>query len=65
MLNKVLDLLFGKAPDIFDSKGNVLHKLPEDRWKSWNERFQKREYNWRDHKGTERKITPPPTQAKK
>lgn len=56
MLNKVLDFIFGKAPDIFDAKGDVVHKLPPERWQQWNERFKKNEFDWRKHKGTERKI---------
>lgn len=57
MINKVLDFLFGKAPDIFDAEGNVVHKLPPEKWKNWRERFEKnKELNWRAHRGTERKI---------
>ena len=53
-LNKVSDFLFGKDPDIFDDKGNVLHKLPKKKWDDWHNRFVKGEdYNWRTHKGTE------------
>jgi len=60
-MSKLLDFIFGKAPDIFDSKGGVLHKLPQERWQQWNDRFQKsNDYNWRDHKGTERKISKGP-----
>jgi hypothetical protein len=55
-MSKLLDWLFGKSPDIFDAKGNVLHKLPEERWKNWEERYKKTDYNWRQHKGTERNV---------
>lgn len=48
------DVLFGKDPDIFDDKGNVIHKLPKRKWDDWHNRYVKGdEYNWRTHKGTE------------
>lgn len=57
-MGKLLGFLFGKSPDIFDANGNVLHKLPPERWKAWRERFEKSsEYDWRQHRGTERKIS--------
>lgn len=59
MLNKVLEFLFGKSPDIFDAKGNVVHKLPAEKWQSWKDRFEKNpEYDWRAHQGTKREIKP-------
>lgn len=64
MLSSVLNFLFGKKPDIFDAQGNVVHKLPEDRWQAWRDRFDKnKNYDWRHHKGTERefKKSPPKT----
>lgn len=58
MVSKLLDFLFGKSPDIFDAQGNVLHKLPPEKWKAWRERFEKKsEYDWRQHKGTKREIS--------
>ena len=55
MLNKILEKIFGKDPDIFDAKGNVMHKLPEERWSQWRGRFEKSAlYDWRKHIGTER-----------
>lgn len=59
MVSKLLDFLFGKDPDIFDAQGNVVHKLPPEKWQAWKNRFEKREYNWREHRGTERKIQTP------
>lgn len=51
-LKKVTDFLFGKDPDIFDNKGQVLHKLPKKKWDDWNNRIVKGEdYNWRTHAG--------------
>jgi len=57
MLQKVLDFLFGKAPDIFDADGNIVHKFPPEKWQQWNDRFQKNpNYDWHHHTGTERRI---------
>jgi hypothetical protein len=53
ILKKVSDFLFGKDPDIFDDKGQVLHKLPKRKWDDWHNRIVKgEEYNWRTHAGT-------------
>lgn len=55
MISKILDIMFGKRPDIFDANGNVVHKLPDERWKAWRDRFEKNsEYDWHKHRGTER-----------
>lgn len=59
MIVKVLDFLFGKAPDIFDAQGNVVHKLPPEKWKAWRDRFETKEYDWRQHQGTKREIRKP------
>ncbi len=60
MLNKILDLVYGKDPDIFDVHGNVLHKLPADRWSQWRARFEKSaRYDWTKHTGTERVVRKP------
>lgn len=54
-MGKILDFLFGKAPKIFDANGNVVHKLPDERWQAWRNRFDKNpELDWHKHKGTER-----------
>lgn len=54
ILKSLGNFLFGKDPDIFDDKGNVLHKLPRKKWDDWNNRIIKgSEYNWREHKGTQ------------
>lgn len=56
----ILSFLFGKAPQIFDAKGNVVHKLPEDRWKAWRDRFEKNpEFDWHKHRGSERQVRKP------
>ena len=54
LLKNIGNFLFGKDPDIFDDKGNVLHKLPKKKWDNWNNRIIKgSEYNWREHKGAQ------------
>lgn len=53
LLKSVGDFLFGKDPDIFDDKGNVVHKLPKKKWDMWNDRMKTSpDYNWRNHSGT-------------
>ena len=51
--NKILGFLFGKKPDIFTEDGSVRHKLPENRWEEWKNRYTSSpEYNWKNHTGT-------------
>ena len=50
----ILDFLFGKDPDIFDDKGNVVHKFPKRKWDAWMSRMKTDpNYNWRNHTGTQ------------
>lgn len=61
LLQFVGDFLFGKAPDIFDDKGNVVHKFPKKKWEDWNNRLKNDPaYNWRHHTGASagRKANP-------
>ena len=52
MISKILGFLFGKEADIFDKDGQVRHKLPDQRWKAWKNRYQSEaQYNWRNHTG--------------
>lgn len=52
-LKKVLDVIGGKEPDIFDDNGKISHKLPKKKWDDWQNRLIKgSEYNWREHKGS-------------
>lgn len=52
MLSNIGDFLFGKAPEIFDNKGEVSHKLTKRTWDAWNNRIKMNpEYNWRNHIG--------------
>ena len=61
MISKVLDFLFGKAPDIFDANGKVVHKFSPEKWKAWRDRFEKdKNFDWRQHRGTERKVAKNP-----
>ena len=59
-MKKIFDFIFGKKPDIFDAKGNVVHKLSDERWQGWLARFNKNpEFDWHHHKGTERIVRKP------
>lgn len=61
MLSKIFDFLFGKAPPIFDQKGNVRHNLPKEKWDAWSNRYQNSdEFNWRNHTGMRAKETNQP-----
>ena len=52
-MGKLLDFLFGKNPDIFDSNGEVRHKLPKNKWEAWKKKyFSDPSYNWKNHSGT-------------
>ena len=56
--------MFGKDPDIFDDKGQVLHKLPKKKWDDWQNRIVKGEdYNWRSHTGAQAGAAPKPEKA--
>ena len=51
MLQKILNFLFGKKPDIFDSKGQPFHLISKRRQK-WEDKYRvDAEYNWHDHSG--------------
>ena len=53
LLGKIGNFLFGKNPEIFDSKGNVIHNHPKKKWDQWQNRFKTDpQYNWRNHTGT-------------
>lgn len=48
----LLNVLFGKDPDIFDSAGRVRHKFPDSKWKAWDARIREgKEYDWKKHSG--------------
>lgn len=66
ILKKLGDFILGKDPDIFDDKGNVLHKLPKKKWDDWQNRIIKgSEYNWREHTGSKAGAAGPQTSPKK
>lgn len=53
LLQAVGNFLFGKNPEIFDERGQVLHNHPKKKWESWQNRFKtEQQYNWRNHTGT-------------
>ena len=50
ILKSIAQFLIGKDPDIFDDKGNVLHKHPKRLWDNWQNKYVKSdEHNWRKH----------------
>ncbi len=52
ILGKVLDILFGKDPEIFDAYGRVQHKFHDSKWAAWDARIRKNPaYDWRHHSG--------------
>lgn len=54
LLKSIGDFLFGKDPDIFDDRGRVVHKFPEEKWKAWDNRLKANpDYDWRNHTGKE------------
>ncbi len=58
-MGKLLDFIFGRAPDIFDADGNIVHKLGPEKWKKWQDRFAKnQEFDWHQHRGQQRRDTP-------
>ena len=54
LLKSIAQFLIGKDPEIFDEKGNVLHKHPKRKWDDWQNKYVKSdEHNWRKHTGTQ------------
>lgn len=54
LLKSIAEFLIGKDPEIFDEKGNVLHKHPKRKWDDWQNKYVKSdEHNWRKHTGTQ------------
>lgn len=52
LLKSIGDFFFGKTPDIFDDKGQVVHKHPKKKWDAWQNRYKTDpNYNWRHHSG--------------
>lgn len=55
MFKKMIYFLFGRPPQIFDSKGEVCHKMDPQSWSSWKNRYKHdNEYNWKKHAGKTR-----------
>ncbi len=51
-MSKIIDFLFGKEPEIFNERGQVVHKLPKKKWDAWYNRTKiDPGYNWRNHSG--------------
>lgn len=55
-LGAILDFLFGRDPDIFDSQGRVRHQFSAEKWKAWDDRLRKnKNYDWRAHTGKDKR----------
>jgi len=66
ILKAVGNFLFGKDPNIFDEKGQVMHKLPKKYWENWNNRIKlDPNYNWRHHSGMSSSQHPASTHKSK
>lgn len=66
-LKSVAQFIIGKDPDIFDERGNVLHKFTDDKWNAWNNRLKTNpDYDWTNHVAREKiKQKPATSPAKK
>lgn len=54
VVGKILDVLFGKDPDIFDAYGRVRHKFDDSKWAAWDARIRKNPaFDWRKHSGSD------------
>ncbi len=54
ILGKILDIIGGKDPDIFDAYGRVRHKFTDQKWAAWDARIRKsKEFDWRQHSGSD------------
>ena len=52
MLKAIGNFLFGRNPDIFNERGEVVHKLSREKWEAWHKRTKiDPQYNWRNHTG--------------
>jgi hypothetical protein len=55
IVGKILDVLFGKDPEIFDVYGRVRHKFDDAKWAAWDARIRKNPaYDWRRHSGADK-----------
>jgi hypothetical protein len=55
-MGKVLDFLFGKDNNVFNSKGRVNHDLGKTKWNKWTDRFGKNpDYDFTNSHGLEQK----------
>ncbi len=54
LLGKILDVIGGKDPDIFDAYGRVRHKFADKKWQDWDSRIRKnKDFDWRQHSGSD------------
>ncbi len=60
-MGKILDFLFGKDNNVFNSKGKVQHDLGKGKWNKWDDRFTKDpNYDFTQHSAREQKKQTPP-----
>lgn len=56
----ILGFLFGTQTNIFNKKGRVQHKFDDKKWQDWDNRLKANpDYNWRQHKGTQKQNQKP------
>ncbi len=54
ILGKILDVIGGKDPDIFDAYGRVRHKFTDKKWQEWDARIRgNKHFDWRKHSGSD------------
>jgi hypothetical protein len=54
ILGKILDIIGGKDPDIFDAYGRVRHKFTDSKWQAWDDRIRaSKAFDWRQHSGSD------------
>lgn len=54
IIGKILDIIGGKDPDIFDAYGRVRHKFDDKKWQDWDARVRgNKNYDWRQHSGSD------------
>lgn len=54
LIGKILDIIGGRDPDIFDAYGRVRHKFTDKKWQAWDSRIRKnKDYDWHQHSGSD------------
>lgn len=54
IFGKILDIIGGKDPAIFDAYGRVRHKFTDAKWQAWDNRIRaNKDFDWRQHSGSD------------